>query len=123
MPGPLKAGDKLGDSTVTLNQKMCGYPQVGDPLKVGMLGDIQTILEKRLHLASGELRRRQADVVDHQQGNFIRGARIEVGRGAYVYALAPTARGVQLHTGSFNDDRVGAQYAAIDPLRAITCRD
>jgi hypothetical protein len=30
-----------------------------------------------------------------------------------MHAFAPTARGVQLHTGSFNDDCVGAQYAAI----------
>ena len=40
-----------------------------------------------------------------------------------MHALTPTARGVQLHTGSFNDDCVGAQYAAIDPRGAITCRD
>ncbi|MNO06863.1 hypothetical protein D3C81_2288290 [compost metagenome] len=57
-------------------------PQVGDPFKVGMLGDIQAVLEKFLHLARLELRWRQADVVDHQQGNFALGARIEVGRGA-----------------------------------------
>jgi hypothetical protein len=44
-----------------------------------MFGDIQTILEKFLHLAGGELRRWQADVMDHQQGNFVCGARIEVG--------------------------------------------
>ncbi|MNC51797.1 hypothetical protein D3C75_1011050 [compost metagenome] len=58
------------------------HPQVGNPLKVGMLRDIQTILEKLLHLASLELRWRQADVMNHQQGNFALGARIEVGRGA-----------------------------------------
>jgi hypothetical protein len=32
-----------------------------------MFRDIQAILEKRLHFASGELRRWQADVVHHQQ--------------------------------------------------------
>ena len=79
MPGTLKTRDKLSDGAVTFDQKVRRHPQVGDPFKVGMLRDIQTILEKFLHLAGGELRWRQADVVDHQQGNFARGARIEVG--------------------------------------------
>ncbi len=79
MPRPLQTGDKLGDAAVTFDQKMRRDAQVGNPSKIGMLGDIQTILEKFLHLAGGELRRRQADVVDHQQGDFARGAFIEVG--------------------------------------------
>ncbi|MNN52093.1 hypothetical protein D3C76_1575450 [compost metagenome] len=79
MPRTLKARNKLGNGTVTFDQKVRRHPQVHDPFKIGMFGDIQTILEKLLHLAGGELRRRQADVVDHQQGNFACGARIEVG--------------------------------------------
>jgi hypothetical protein len=47
-----------------------------------MFRDIQTILEKFLHLAGQKLRGRQTDVVDHQQGNLALGARIEVGRRA-----------------------------------------
>jgi hypothetical protein len=88
-----------------------------------MFGDIQTILEKFLHLARGELRRRQADVVDDQQGNFARRALIEVGRWADLHPVTPPASGIQLHTDSFNADCVGAQYAVIGPRRAITCRD
>ncbi|MNW04173.1 hypothetical protein D3C71_2002230 [compost metagenome] len=88
-----------------------------------MFRDIQTILEEFLHLARGELCRWQADVVDHQQGDFAFRARIEVGRWAMTHPLAPTARGVQLHTGSFDDDAECRQYAVIGPGCAITCRD
>jgi len=61
--------------------------------------------------------------VDDQQGHFARRALIEVGRRADLHAMTPPARGIQLHTDSFNADHVGAQYAAIRPHRAITCRD
>lgn len=37
-------------------------------------------------------------------------------------ALAPTAGGIQLHTGSLNETKCD-QYAAFDPAVAITCRD
>jgi hypothetical protein len=61
--------------------------------------------------------------VDDQQGDFTLGARIEIGRWAMTHAIAPTARGVQLHTGSFDDDGEDRQYAAIGLGCAITCRD
>jgi hypothetical protein len=88
-----------------------------------MFGGIQTILEKLLDLAGGELRRRQADVVDDQQGDFAAGAFIEVGRWADLHPVTPPASGIQLHTDSFNADCVGAQYAVIGHRRAITWRD
>src|SRR5476651_785346 len=87
-----------------------------------MFRDIQTILEKLVHLTGGELRRWQADVVHHQQGNLATGALVEVGRGAMTNALAPTAGGVQLHTGSLNEAGV-PQYAAFRYPVAITWRD
>jgi hypothetical protein len=88
-----------------------------------MFGDIQTILEKFLHLAGGELRRRQADVVDDQQGNFARRAFIEIGRWAHLHPVTPPASGIQLHNDSFSADCVGVQYAVIGTRRAITWND
>src|SRR5450830_469503 len=87
-----------------------------------MFRDIQAILEKLLHLAGGELRRRQADVMHHQQRNFACGSLVEVGRRAMTNTLAPTADGVQLHTGSLSVTNCD-QYAAFSPVVAITCRD
>lgn len=79
MPGPIQAGNELGDGAVTLDQKMRRNTQIGDPGKIGMLCDIKAILEEFLHLAGAELPRRQADVVNHQQGNLARRTFIEIG--------------------------------------------
>jgi hypothetical protein len=122
MPGPVDARDKLRHRAVALNQKMRRYPQVGNPFKVGMFRDIQAILEKLLHLAGGKLRRWQADVMHHQQRDFAGRALVEVGRRAMTDALAPTAEGVQLHTGSLSVTKCD-QYAAFSPVVAMVCRD
>ncbi|MNY73951.1 hypothetical protein D3C86_2128640 [compost metagenome] len=67
MPRPLKTRDKLGQRTVTFDEEMRRHPKLGNALEIGVLGDVQAVLEKRLDLAGGKLRRWQADVVNHQQ--------------------------------------------------------
>ena len=79
VPGAVQARDELRHPTVTLDQKVRGHPQVGNPLEIGMLTDIETVLEEGLHLARGKLRGRQADVVDDQQRDFATRALVEVG--------------------------------------------
>src|SRR5450830_941378 len=108
MPGPFQTRDKLSDDTVTLNQKMRRHAQVSDAFKVGVFRYIQAILEELLHLARGELPRWQADVVDHQQGDFFGWTLVEVGRRTVTHVLAPTAGGIQLHTDSFEEKTTGS---------------
>jgi len=52
--------------------------QLGDLLEKRVLMALQTILEELLNLAGAELPRRQADVVDHQQGNLAGRPLVEV---------------------------------------------
>ena len=79
MPGAIKTRDKLSDFAVTFNQKMRTDRELLDAFKVGMFSEVELILEKLLHFPRTELTRRQADVVDNQQGDLALRARIEVG--------------------------------------------
>ncbi len=99
MPGPIQTGDELGDGAITLDEKMCGDLQPGDLFEERMLVALQAVLKELLNPAGTELAWRQADVVDHQQGNLAGRALIEVRRGAVAYAMAPAGGGIQVHRG------------------------
>ncbi|MNP29818.1 hypothetical protein D3C76_1228610 [compost metagenome] len=80
MPGTVQTGDKLSDLAVTLNKKMRRHTQVLDTFEIRVFAGIQAVLKELLDLAGPKLRRRQADVVDNQQGDdFTLGAGIAVG--------------------------------------------
>src|SRR3546814_16893786 len=61
-------------------------------------------------LAGAELARRQADVMDHQQGNLPLWTSIEVWRGAMANAIAPTACAIQLHKGDRKSTRLNSSH-------------
>ncbi|MNH33619.1 hypothetical protein D3C79_941520 [compost metagenome] len=72
-----------------------------DPFEVGVFVGVQAVLEERLDLAGGKLRRWQADVVNHQQGdNLTFGAGIEIRRRAMGDTGEPACSAVQLHRRS-----------------------
>ncbi|MCY1433554.1 hypothetical protein D9M71_495850 [compost metagenome] len=80
MPGAVQTGDKLSDLAVTLNKKMRRHTQVLDTFEIRVSAGIQAVLKELLDLAGPKLRRRQADIVDNQQGDdFTLGAGIAVG--------------------------------------------
>lgn len=69
MPGPVQQADELNRRTISANQQMGGHRHTGNGLKVGMRGSIKLIAEKPLYGIATKLPWRQADVVNHQQGN------------------------------------------------------
>jgi hypothetical protein len=51
-----------------------------DFAKIRMVVRVQAVLEQGLNIITAELLRRQADVMDHQQGNVIGvGTEVEIG--------------------------------------------
>ncbi|MNH12681.1 hypothetical protein D3C79_722310 [compost metagenome] len=77
------------------------HAQVLDAFEIGVLAGIQPVLEELLDLTGTKLRRRQADVVDNQQGDdFAFGAGIAIGRRTMADAGEPASSAVQLHRKS-----------------------
>ena len=100
MPGAVEQRHELGHRTVTLDEQVRRYGQVVDAGEVRVLIGVQAVLEELLDLAGTEAGRRQADVVNHQQGNrFALRPSIEVGRRAMgdSVSVEPASGTVQLH--------------------------
>ncbi len=100
VPGAVEQRHELGHRTVTLDEQVRRHGQVADAGEVRVFVGVQAVLEELLDLAGTETGRRQADVVDHQQGNrFAFGAGIEVRRGAVgdSDSVEPASGTVQLH--------------------------
>src|SRR5690554_5883388 len=98
MPGPLQAGNKLGDAPIALDEKMRRHAQLGNLSEIGMARRVQRAAEQLLYAAGTELPRRQADVMNHQQRDVAaRRPRIEMRRWAMVYSAQPTAGCINPH--------------------------
>jgi len=79
MPGALKAGYELGNGALAANEKMCGYPLLGDACEIGMRLRIKLIGEEFGYYPPAKLSRRQTDGVDnYQTGRFACGPRIVI---------------------------------------------
>ena len=80
MPGTLVAGNKLQQAAVAPDKEVRRHGKLVDFAEVGMVVRVQAVLEQGLNIITAELLRRQADVMDHQQGNVIGvGTEVEIG--------------------------------------------
>lgn len=83
MPGTIPEIDKLDEFAVPPNQAVCRHSDTFYFTKVRMPGMVQAIKKELLDTVAGVISRRQADAVNHQQGNIrALGTATKIGGGA-----------------------------------------
>lgn len=101
MPSPLATGHELGNATITLNQKMRRNTQISYLSKIRMGTEIEAGGKELLYTTCAKLPRRQADIVNNQQGyiDTLR-SRVEMRRWAMLHPSQPTCKRVNFHERS-----------------------
>ena len=69
MPSHVLGRDKLDDVTVSTNQKMRGYTEVSDLLKIRMSLRVERVCEEFRNVRPTKFARRQRYIVDHDELN------------------------------------------------------
>src|SRR5690606_19321689 len=106
MPGPLQAGNELGDAPAALDQEVRRDAHTGEVLEIGMGGVIKAAGEELPDAAGGKLAGGQTDVVNDQQGNIapLR-PRIEMRRWTMLHPVKPAAGRVNPHGHPYPDSK------------------